>query len=163
MHEADQALVRAALAVLQARGLTIATAEGDTGGLVVAWLTAESGSSAIVVGGVAAYHDRVKRDLLGVPAAVLAQHGAVSQAAAAAMASGVRAALGTDVGLGTTGIAGPTGSRQGKPVGLAWVAVAHPGGTVDREHRWSGTRAENRRASARAVLSLLIEVLDSPA
>lgn len=163
MDEADRALVRAALASLQARGLSAATAEGDTGGLVVAWLTAEPGSSATVIGGVAAYHDRLKRDLLGVPAAVLEQHGAVSEATVMAMATRVRAVLGADVGLASTGIAGPGGNRPGKPVGLTWIAVAHPGGTRAREHRWSGTRTENRCSSARALLALLREVVDSPA
>lgn len=160
MNDADHALVQAALAVLQAGRLTAGTAEGDTGGLIVAWLTTEPGSSAVVIGGVAAYHDRLKRDLLGVPAEVLAQHGAVSQAAATAMAAGVRALLGVDVGLASTGIAGPTGSRPGKPVGTAWVAVDCPGGSVARQHDRGGTRAENRRASARLVLSLLIEMLE---
>src|SRR5579859_4425012 len=117
-------LVRRVLELLAARHLTLAVAEGDTGGLLLEWLTAVPGSSAVVLGGVVAYYDDVKRTLLGVASATLEQHGAVSAAAAEKMASGVRRLVGADVGIATTGIAGPGGATPSKPVGLAFVAAA---------------------------------------
>jgi PncC family amidohydrolase len=114
------------LAMAGARGLTLAVAEADTGGLVQAWLTAWPGSSRVVRGGVVPYADDLKRDLLGVDPTLIAAHGAVSQAVVEALAEGVRTATGADLGLATTGIAGPSGARPEKPVGLAWVAVAAP-------------------------------------
>src|SRR5438105_4278355 len=142
------------------RRWTLAAAESDTGGLVLQALTSVPGSSAVVLGGVVAYHDGLKRALLGVSDELLLAHGAVSAAVAEAMASGVRRATMADVGLATTGIAGPGGATPTKPVGLAWVAVAHAGGVTSREHRWQADRAGNRRSSARAVLELALTALD---
>src|SRR6266576_1046634 len=95
----NQADIHHVLEVLAARRLTVAVAEGDTGGVLLAWLTAVPGSSASVLGGVVAYHDKLKRDVLGVAPALIEQHGAVSAAAAEAMAHGVRRVAGADVGL----------------------------------------------------------------
>ena len=159
---AGRLLARRLLAAARARRLRLAVAEADTGGLVLSWLTAWPGSSAVVLGGVVAYADPLKRGLLGVDANLIAEHGAVSQAVAEAMASGVRRATGADVGLASTGIAGPGGARPGKPVGLAWLAVASGGGSVvARDYPGSGGRAANRRASGRALLELALEVLGS--
>ncbi|HYY89187.1 MAG TPA: CinA family protein [Chloroflexota bacterium] len=144
-----------------ARRLTLAIAEADTGGLVLSWLTAWPGSSAVVLGGVVPYADSLKRDLLGVDAELIAEHGAVSEAVAEAMAVGLRSATGADLALATTGIAGPGGARAGKPVGLAWVAVATAHGVTARQHRWRGDRAANRRASGRALLRLALEMVSS--
>src|SRR5438132_13226462 len=116
--------VQAVLEALGARKLTLAVAEGDTGGLLLQALTAVPGSSGVVRGGVVAYHDDLKRQALGVPADVLQRRGAVSAEVVEAMASGVRAFAGADIGLATTGIAGPGGATPTKPVGLAFVAVA---------------------------------------
>jgi PncC family amidohydrolase len=138
------------------RGLTVATAESCTGGLVAHLLTEVPGSSAYVRGGVVAYADEVKRAELAVPAEVLAAHGAVSAQVALAMAEGVRGRLGTDLGVGVTGVAGPDGGSEAKPVGLAYVAVAGVGPTVVRRFLWSGNRGENKRASAGAALEMLL-------
>jgi PncC family amidohydrolase len=140
---------------LQSRQLTLAVAEGDTGGLLLELLTAVPGSSAVVLGGVVAYADALKRSLLGVSDELLREHGAVSAEAAVAMAAGVRRLVGTDLGLATTGIAGPGGATAFKPVGLAYVAAANSRQSLVREHRWDGDRAANRQASARAALGLL--------
>ena len=147
------------LDLLKARRLSLAVAEGDTGGVLLASLTAEPGSSAVVVGGVVAYADALKTALLEVPPQVLREHGAVSAAAAQAMAVGVRRLAQTDLGLATTGIAGPGGATPTKPVGLVFVAVATAGGASVREHRWTGDRAANRQSSADAALALLREVV----
>jgi PncC family amidohydrolase len=148
------------LALARARGLRLAVAESDTGGLVLSWLTAWPGSSAVVLGGVVAYADALKRGLLGVDARLIAESGAVSQAVVEAMATGICQATGADLGLASTGIAGPGGARPGKPVGLAWLAVARKDGpTAARQHISHGGRADNRRASGRALLQLAIEIL----
>jgi PncC family amidohydrolase len=138
------------------RGLTVATAESCTGGLVAHLLTEVPGSSAYLRGGIVAYADAVKQAELGVPAEVLAAHGAVSAQVALAMAEGVRNRLGTDLGLGVTGVAGPDGGSESKPVGLAYVAVAGPGPSVVRRFLWPEDRSGNKRASAGAALEMLL-------
>jgi PncC family amidohydrolase len=151
--------VQRVLDTLAAQRLTLAVAEGDTGGLLLEWLTAVAGSSAVVLGGVVAYHDDLKRSLLGVEPGLLQRHGAVSAAAVEAMASGVRRLVGADLGLATTGIAGPGGATASKPVGLAFVAAVGADRSLVREHRWPGERASNRQASAQAALRLTLELL----
>jgi PncC family amidohydrolase len=151
--------VHRVLDTLAARHLTLAIAEGDTGGLLLEWLTAVPGSSAVVLGGIVAYHDDLKRGLLGVAPEILMRHGAVSAAAVEAMASGARRLVGADVGLATTGIAGPGGATAAKPVGLAFVAAIGAERSLVREHRWQGERASNRQASAQAALRLTLEML----
>ena len=138
-------------------GLTVATAESCTGGRVCDALTDVAGSSGYVRGGVVAYADAVKEALLGVPAIVIEQHGAVSAQAARAMAVGARARLGVDLAVAITGIAGPAGATPGKPVGLAYVAVADPVAIEIRRFAWSGDREANKAASTRAALELLLE------
>ena len=150
-----QDLVRA----LSERGLTLAVAEGDTGGLLLERLTAVPGSSAVVLGGVVAYADALKLALLGLQPEVLRERGAVSAEAAQAMAAGVRRLAGADFGLATTGIAGPGGATPLKPVGLAYVAAAAETASLVREHHWQGDRAANRAASAEAAARLLWELL----
>ncbi len=145
--------------MLAARSLTLAVAEGDTGGALLASLTAVAGSSAVVLGGVVAYHDALKVSLLGVGPELLQQHGAVSAEAASAMATGVRRVTRADFGLATTGIAGPAGATLAKPVGLAYVAAADGARSLVRMHRWQGDRASNRTQSAEAALALLLELV----
>jgi len=140
-----------------AAGLTVATAESCTGGRVGDALTNVAGSSGYVRGGVVAYADVIKEDLLGVPAIVIRQHGAVSAQAARAMAAGARTLLGVDLAVAITGIAGPSGAMPGKPIGLTYVAVADPAGIEIRRFAWSGDREANKAASARAALELLLE------
>ncbi len=144
---------------LQERGLTLGVAEGDTGGLLLELLTAVPGSSAVVLGGVVAYADRLKTELLYVLDDTLREHGSVSRQVAEALAVGVRLLADSDLGLATTGIAGPGGATATKPVGLAWVAVTDGRRTLSREHHWSGDRAANRAASAQAAIDLALELL----
>lgn len=143
-------------AVCVARGLTVATAESCTGGLVAHVLTEIPGSSAYVRGGIVAYADDVKTDQLGVPAEVLAAHGAVSAQVASAMADGVRSGLGASLGVSVTGVAGPAGGSVAKPVGLVFIAVAGRGPTEVHRFLWDGDRTHNKRASARAAIELLL-------
>jgi nicotinamide-nucleotide amidase len=136
----------------RARRMHIATAESCTGGVLGARLTAIPGSSDVFTGGVIAYDDRVKTKMLGVPAGMLFEHGAVSESVALAMASGVRATLGTDIGIGVTGIAGPGGGTPDKPVGTVWIAVDVGGVTRSLGRRYLGDRDEIRQRSAQAAL-----------
>lgn len=145
------------------RGLTVALAESCTGGLVADAITDVSGSSGYFAGGVVSYSNDAKERLLDVPGDVLAAHGAVSAQVAKAMATGARERFGADVAGSVTGIAGPDGGSAAKPVGLTYVAVADAEGVEVRRHAWSGDRAENKRASAEALLELLIERVGSGA
>lgn len=113
---------------LQAAGQTIAVVESCTGGLVAARLTDRPGSSGYMRGGIVAYDNAVKTDVAGVDAALIAEHGAVSEEVARALAAAAIARLGADVGIGITGIAGPDGGTEDKPVGLVWFAVSHRDG-----------------------------------
>lgn len=138
------------------RGLTVAVAESCTGGLIAHTITEVPGSSGYFLGAIVAYADAAKTRQLGVPADVLAAHGAVSAQAARAMALGVRERFDADLAVAVTGIAGPGGGSPGKPVGLTYVAVADRGSVDVRRYVWTGDRAANKRASAEAALELLI-------
>jgi PncC family amidohydrolase len=145
--------------LLEARGTHLAVAESCTGGLLGDWLTNVPGSSAWFLGGVIAYDDQVKIGVLGVPEAIIREHGAVSAPCAAAMAAGARALLNTDFAVAITGIAGPSGGTPTKPVGTTYIGVASAAGTTVAHHTWSGSRRANKVASARAALALLREIL----
>ena len=149
------------LKALADRHLTLAVAEGDTGGVLLDGLTAVPGSSAVVLGGVVAYHDDLKRTLLGVAPELLQRCGSVSAEVADAMAHGIRRVSGADIGVATTGIAGPGGATPLKPVGLAFVAAASAEVSLVREHQWQGDRHTNRRASAHAAAQLVLELINS--
>jgi nicotinamide-nucleotide amidase len=140
------------------RGWRVAVAESCTAGEVGMELTRTAGSSAWFVGGVLAYANDVKEAVLGVPAELLARHGAVSEEACRAMIDGVRARLGAEVGCATTGIAGPAGGSEEKPVGLVWYGVGTPEGTEVRRALFPGDRAAVRRRATIAVLALLLRV-----
>ncbi|HZC69777.1 MAG TPA: competence/damage-inducible protein A [Jatrophihabitans sp.] len=140
---------------LVTRGLTIATAESCTGGLLAARLTDRPGSSAYVLGGVTSYANEAKQDLLGVPANLIAQVGAVSAEVAEAMANGVRARLGADVGVGITGVAGPDGGTEEKPVGLVHICAVSPQRTVARRIMLPGNRAEIRKRAVVVAMHML--------
>lgn len=144
------------------RGVTIGTAESCTGGLVGHSITSIGGSSAYYLGGVISYADAVKVELIGVPQATIERHGAVSAQAAVAMAEGVRERIGCDLAVAVTGVAGPDGGTEAKPVGLTYVAVAGPTGHEVRRHQWSGDRAANKEQSAAAALDMLIHALSEP-
>jgi PncC family amidohydrolase len=154
--------VQDVLQALAQRKLTLAVAEGDTGGLLLERLTSVPGSSAVVLGGVVAYADGLKCQLLQVSREVLREHGAVSAEAARAMARGVRSLTGADIGLATTGIAGPGGATPTKPVGLAFVAAANAEHVLVREHHWHADRRANRQSSATAAVALLEDLLNHP-
>jgi nicotinamide-nucleotide amidase len=141
------------------RGLTLAAAESCTGGLVAARLTSVPGSSDAFVGGVVPYSDRLKRELLGVPAEVLERHGAVSAETAAALASGARTALGADVAVSVTGVAGPGGGSAEKPVGLVYLHAAGPEEEKAVELHLPGDRDAVRRRAAASALHLLRRLL----
>ena len=141
------------------RGLTLATAESCTGGLVAHTVTEVAGSSGYLRGGIVAYADEAKERLLDVPRDVLDAHGAVSAQVARAMADGAAARFTTDVSVAVTGVAGPGGGSPAKPVGLTYVAVTAPSTNEVRRFLWTGDRAANKRASAGAALRLLLEVV----
>ncbi|MFL5751584.1 MAG: CinA family protein [Chloroflexota bacterium] len=143
------------------RGVTVALAESCTGGLVADAITDVAGSSGYFVGGVVSYSNEAKERLLGVPGSVLAAHGAVSAQTARAMAEGARDRFRATVAASVTGIAGPDGGTDAKPVGLTYVAVADAAGADVRRHVWAGDRAANKTASAAAVLELLVERVET--
>ncbi len=141
------------------RGLTLATAESCTGGLVGHVLTESSGSSEFYVGGLISYSNQLKQSELGVEQHVLDQHGAVSAQSGVAMAEGARRRYGADVAVAVTGIAGPVGGSAQKPVGLTYVAVADADGHDVRRHVWSSDRHGNKVRSAEAALTILLDRL----
>ena len=147
------------LDLCRARGLTLATAESCTGGMVGARLTSVPGSSEAYLGGVVAYADAVKVGELGVSQELLERHGAVSAEAAAAMAAGVRERLGADVAVAVTGIAGPGGGSAEKPVGLVDLHAEGPDGALARELDFPGDREAIRARAAVAALHLLRTLL----
>jgi nicotinamide-nucleotide amidase len=142
---------------LLADGLTVATGESCTGGLLAGRLVDRPGSSAYVAGGIVAYANAAKTALLGVPAELIATHGAVSPQVARAMADGARAALGADVGIGITGVAGPDGGTPDKPVGYVCLCVTTASGLVlARDPRLPGGRVDVRDRSVDAGMHLLL-------
>jgi PncC family amidohydrolase len=144
---------------LAAQRLTLAVAESCTGGLLGHRITSASGSSAYFVGGVIAYANDVKVRELGVPADALAKDGAVSEPVARHMAEGVRERLRADIGIGITGVAGPEGGTESKPVGLVFVAVAGPKGAVAGRFQFGGDRAAVKTAASEAALEMLTQYL----
>lgn len=143
---------------LRRLGLTLATSESLTGGLVGAALTGVPGASQVYRGGVVAYATALKAQLSGVPAAVLEQDGAVSERAAVAMADGIRSLAGADWAIATTGVAGPD-PQEGHPPGTVWLGVAGPEFSLARRHRFDGDRAAVRDQTVAAALALLAECL----
>ena len=146
---------------LTERKMTCATAESCTGGGVGFAITSVSGASAVFRGGVISYDNSVKQDVLGVPAEVLATHGAVSPECAAAMAEGARRLMKTDLAVSLTGIAGPNGGSAEKPVGLVWFGLAsggsRPDATVLTERKiFPGDRDAVRSAAIEHALQLLL-------
>jgi nicotinamide-nucleotide amidase len=139
---------------------TIATAESCTGGLLAARLTELPGSSDYVLGGIVAYADAVKVGQVGVPGELIQRHGAVSAEVAQALATGARSRLGADVGVGITGVAGPGGGSEEKPVGLVWLSVALDGSEqLTRSVELPGTRADVRDRSTTVALHLVRRAL----
>ena len=146
------------IAQLVARGWTLALAESCTGGMVAQRVTSVPGASSAFLGGIVAYANDIKRDVLGVPPATLAAFGAVSAETALAMAQGARRLLHTSLAAAVTGIAGPGGGTDAKPVGLVFVAVAGPGGETTERFVFAGDRDAIRAQACEAVLRLLLAV-----
>ena len=142
--------------LLKDRHCTVATAESCTGGKVASLITSVSGSSEYYKGSVVSYCNEVKADVLGVSRADLEKYGAVSSTVAEQMATGVRRLLKTDYAVATTGIAGPTGGSDEKPVGTVWIAVATPTKVVSRKYVFGKDRSINIERFAASALSMLI-------
>jgi len=155
--EGDETLQDAVGRQLIAAGRTVSTAESCTGGLIAKRLTDVSGSSAYMLQGFVTYSNKSKTDLLGVPAAMIEQHGAVSAEVARAMADGCRRVSGTDYAIAVTGVAGPTGGTPIKPVGLVYIGLADANATEVREVRLGEhlTRSEVRDRTAKCALGWL--------
>jgi nicotinamide-nucleotide amidase len=149
----EEDLQDAVVRLLAAKRQTLAVAEGVTGGLVAAQLASVRGASAWFRGGVVAYDNRLKVELLAVPQDVLEEKGAVSAAAAEAMAVGCRTRLRTDLAVSTVGIAGPDGGSAEKPVGLVYVGLAWADGSSSGHFTWPGTRLEVQRRTAKMALN----------
>lgn len=145
--------------LLLGRMWTLATAESCTGGGIGNRITSISGSSAYYLGGIIAYHNTVKQNCLGVSPQILESFGAVSHKTAEQMAHGVREIGGASVGLSVTGIAGPTGGTEEKPVGTVYIGVASDMGTEVRHFVFSGNRENIRSESEDAAFTLLHEHL----
>jgi len=139
------------------KGLTVATAESCTGGLVGKRLTDISGSSSCYLGGVVSYANEVKMNVLGVSEETLRAHGAVSSETAIEMARGVRKLMGTDIGVSTTGVAGPGGGSPEKPVGTVYIGICADGleKVIKPEFRHTATRTRIRNSTASNVFNLI--------
>ena len=138
------------------QGRTLATAESCTGGGIGAALTAVPGSSAVYKGGIISYANEIKKNLLGVPAAMLAQYGAVSEPVAQAMAEGARKALQTDIAVSVTGLAGPGGDEYGNPVGTVFIGYADKTKSYAKEFHFAGNREDVRNQAIQAVLQMVL-------
>jgi nicotinamide-nucleotide amidase len=147
-----------AVAAAVGRGLTVATAESLTAGMVAAVLADTPGASAMLQGGVVSYNNTVKRDVLGVPQDLLDAVGSVDEAVAAAMAQGARRVCAADLAVSTTGVAGPQ-AHDGKAVGTVFVGVATADGVQTFLYNFQGTRAEIRGLACGAALERLQEAL----
>ena len=138
-------------------GKTLATAESCTGGGIGAALTAVAGSSAVYKGGIISYTNEIKESLLGVPAEMLAQFGAVSQPVAQAMAEGARKALQADIAVSVTGLAGPGGDEYGNPVGTVFIGYADTVKSYAKEYHFAGDRETVRKQATCAALQIILE------
>ena len=138
------------------KGKTLCTAESLTGGGIGAALTAVPGASLVYKGGVISYTNEVKEKVLGVPAKILDQHGAVSMQTAGHMADGVRRLLDADIAVSVTGLAGPTGDEFGHDVGTVFVGYSSEEVTIVREYHFPGDRASVRQQTVEAALALIL-------
>jgi PncC family amidohydrolase len=146
--------------IIRARGLTLATAESCTGGLVSDRITNVSGSSEYFPGGVVAYSYEAKVNLLGVSWDTLNTHGAVSEEVVLEMARGVRKIFNADIGVSVSGIAGPTGGLPDKPVGTTWLGLVTNKGEWARHFVWDDVRVKNKYHSSEAALQFVIDYLE---
>jgi nicotinamide-nucleotide amidase len=161
-QEEIASLVSALADALRARGWRLASAESCTGGMIAAACTDLAGSSDWFERGVVSYSNEAKTQLLGVPAALLAQHGAVSEPVVCAMVDGVQRSSGADLAVAVTGIAGPAGGTPSKPVGTVWFGYAQrrADGSVNiasEQRRFDGDRARVRSATVEHALRGLLQ------
>jgi nicotinamide-nucleotide amidase len=157
--EGEHSLAEVVGRLLTERGETLSVAESCTGGLLGAACTDVSGSSAWFMGGMLVYSNESKIQQLGVDASVIDQQGAVSEPVAIALANGVRSRFGTTYGIGITGIAGPTGGSEAKPVGTVWIALAGPTVTDVHRFQFGNDRRITRERSVGAALGLLWKII----
>lgn len=156
LNDATLEEAAALLGTLQAKGLTLATAESCTGGLISAALTAIAGSSATLLAGYVTYSNAAKTRLVGVPPALLEAHGAVSEPVARQMANGALADSGADIAVSCTGIAGPGGGSEAKPVGLVFIGCARRGRVTQvQRHVFPGDRRDVRAATVDAAFAMI--------
>ena len=160
MPDTTNDLVDRLATALKARGLMMATAESCTGGLIAGACTDVSGSSDWFERGFVTYSNAAKHGMLGVPALLIEQHGAVSEPVARAMASGALAHSPAQLAVAVTGVAGPTGGSAEKPVGTVWFGWATPQGVFTEHQRFDGDRAAVRQATVRHALAGLLQRLD---
>lgn len=146
--------------LLKAKHLTVSTAESCTGGSIAALLTSVPGSSEYVNGGIVAYSNEVKMNLLGVSSETLATHGAVSQETVIEMVKGAMKTLKTDCAVATSGIAGPRGGTPDKPVGTVWIAAACKDEIISMKQEGDEGRTGNVQKAVKNALSLLGELLE---
>lgn len=150
----EEELHHAVVALLAEKRQSLATAESVTAGLIAHRLGTVPGASAWFRGGVVAYDNRLKTQLLGVSEQLIEKHGAVSAEVAEAMAGGCRSRLGTDLAISTVGVAGPGGGTAEKPVGFVYAALAWSGGVTSQSYSWAGTRAEVQSRTAKLALNM---------
>jgi nicotinamide-nucleotide amidase len=141
--------------LLRKRGVKISIAESCTGGIISHRITNIPNSSDYFERGVVCYSNKSKVDILDVPSRLIEEYGSVSKEVAIAMAEGIRSISGTDIGLSTTGIAGPTGGREGKPIGLVYIALADPKGTEYKEYRFISDREGIKTQASQMALDML--------
>jgi len=148
--------------LLRQKGLTLGVIESATGGLISHLITNVPGSSDYYKGSVTAYSNEIKIKVVGVREATISQYGAVSSQVAEEMAEGGRKALNVDICLADTGIAGPGGATQGKPVGLFYIGLSHQARTSSQKHIFQGDRDQNKKDAVEVALNWLMEYLMSP-
>ncbi len=155
----DETLAEVIGRILKVNGKTLAVAESCTGGFVSHLITSVPGSSAYYRGSVTAYSNQVKEKILGVKVSALQQYGAVSEEVAKEMALGVKQALNADIAVSTTGIAGPDGGSEEKPVGTVWIAVSTEKSTIAQKFVFGGNRERNITRTAQTALQMLRKIL----
>jgi nicotinamide-nucleotide amidase len=141
--------------LLRNKGMTLSTAESCTGGTIAQLITSIAGSSDYFKGSVVAYSNEIKEQVLGVPHLVLVEHGAVSEQTVISMAEGIRTRFATGYAIAVSGIAGPGGGTEEKPVGTTWIAVATPTETITRKFMFGEHRGRNIRKASVAALNML--------
>jgi nicotinamide-nucleotide amidase len=153
----DEELYEVVVRRLLEKGLSISTAESCTGGMFASTLISYVGASAVFDRGFVTYSNESKTRELAVPAAMIDEHGAVSEEVAAAMAKGAFKRAGTDIAMAVTGVSGPDGGTEEKPVGMSWIAIADRGGVITKKYRRMKDRGRNanRRVTVLAMLDML--------